>query len=344
MAAKSKVDWAGPVLWAAGCDVDDRHWRKLVESNETLTRRFALLAQGRLDRDREGRTLGESIASVSPLSGVLAKLDDRLSKPELARVVDVGADVLTGRFESLEDVASDEEPFTTEGATVAGFDFGASAEHAIDGRRLNFIDQLGPMLAEISKTNILDDAETPSDDEISAARHDVRHALKIGLCLYEASSWVMGPEAFGLRQAAWLARNAAPSAIMSFALGIARLRRRQVGLLSSEEIAQLAFRSELFWLFSTALRKRYAKEGQLSNFIDQNRLKMAFTDSIQMQELIKEIGTPEFFEIEIRPWDEWRNISKTKTMSPGLLAMSIGAPLSLRLGDIMAAASVNPAP
>jgi len=340
MKANRKVDWVGPVLWAAGGTVDERHWRKMVDANESLTRRFAFLARHRLDQEREGPTLGERLASLALLKDTLTKLVGRLSDPELARVLDVGATIIGGSFESLDDVASEEEPFTTRSATIAAFDFAGAERDAIDGHHLNLASQLGPMLLEIAKSNLIDDSETPSDEEIFAARDDVRHGLKIALCLYEATAWAIGPQAFGLRQAAWLARNATPSLIVAFALGFARLRRRQTALLSSAEIAQIAVSAEIYWLFSIHLRNRI----QASDSIGKRRLKLAFSDSNQMANLIKEVGADDFLKTQFRPWDEWRKLSKTKTMSRGLLVMSIGAPSAWCPSDIVAGANEKPAP
>lgn len=340
MATKSKVDWVGPILWAAGAEVDERHWRKMVETNEALTRRFASLARHGLDPDREGPTPGERIASFNPLRVALTKVVGRQSKPELARVLDVGAGVLSGDFETLDDVASEDEPFTTRSATVAAFDFAAGDQDSIDGNRLHLASQLGPMLLEIAKSNVLDDSETPSDGEIASARDDVRNGLKIALCLYEATSWAIGSQAFGLRQAARLARKATPSLIVAYALGLARLRRRQAPLLSSTEIAQLALQTEVYWLFSIHLRNRI----QTSDSIGKKRLKLAISDSNQMADLIKEMGADDFLKTQFRPWDEWRKLSKTTTMSPGLLVMSIGAPSAWCPSDIAAGENEKPAP
>lgn len=58
-------------------------------------------------------------------------------------------------------------------------------------------------------------------------------------------------------------------------------------------------------------------------------------DSDWGQNLLEELASDELAEREFRSWDQWRK-SAGRTMSPGLLAMSIGAPKTLAFNDVLA--------
>ena len=58
------------------------------------------------------------------------------------------------------------------------------------------------------------------------------------------------------------------------------------------------------------------------------------SDSVSRQNLLRELANHEFAKREFRPWDQWRK-SAGKTMSPGLLAMSIGAPETIAFDDLV---------
>lgn len=341
LAVDRDIKAAGAVLWIAGFEVDERYWREPMRAADDRMQRLIRIARWYIARERE-ETLGDKLAEVRPRRNILAKLARRLGDEQFARVLNLGTDVVTGTFEQFEEPSSDRDEFTSKEAAIAAFDFAASERDRIMGQGLNLIPALEKVLSDISSTYSAYGAKDFSDREIQTARDDVLHALKIAFCTYETLSWVYGPEAFGLRLGAWLASKANADAIFNFTLGIARLRRLANDFYSTEQIAALADQSEKNWLISTHFRDLQSNL-KLAEIIDPKRWKVAFSDSREYQNLQNELAGYEFPMPDFRPWDQWKQLLG-KTTSHGLLAMSIGAPLSLRLEDIMVGANASPAP
>jgi hypothetical protein len=123
-------------------------------------------------------------------------------------------------------------------------------------------------------------------------------------------------------------------------LGFARLRRRSNSLLLSPEIAVLADRAEAIWLTANYFHDLQSTHPEMRKLIGRKRLKRAFSDSQEYEKLLKELAGCTFPKPDFRPWEQWRKSSKT--MSPGLLAMSIGAPSRRPLGDFIRSADAGP--
>ena len=120
----------------------------------------------------------------------------------------------------------------------------------------------------------------------------------------------------------------------------ARLRRHADDFHTTEEIAALAHKAELTWLASTFFRDLQSNpESPIS--IQSKRWKRAFGDSNEFKDLIRELAGYQWSAPDFRPWDQWKKLSR-KTMSPGLLAMSIGAPNQVSVEAILR--DVNGAP
>jgi hypothetical protein len=316
--------------------VDERYWREGLIKADAQLRRISRIIQRLASTNEDTATLGEQAARLDHFSGVLAKVYQRLPTEQFARAINVGVEVVTGEFDRF-DMPTDADEFSSEEVAYRAFDFEAGEGRHVLGKRFRFGAALEPVLAGIAETQIGNPLEGFSVSEIQAARDDVRNALKISVCLYEALAWIYGPQALGLRLAAFLGRTAPIHAIFQLAAGYARLRRRSNSFYSSDEIAEMARQAEATWLISEYFRELQNQHPELRKFVGPKRLKLAFTDSHEELNLLRDLERLEFPKPEFRPWDQWRKLSK-RTMSPGLLAMSIGAPSKLDLADIVPAA------
>jgi hypothetical protein len=118
-----------------------------------------------------------------------------------------------------------------EAAVIKAFYISNSERDEILGRKLNLLGVLPSALENtaiaFSMGNFAQAADA-SAEEIAKARDDARNTFQIGLSLYEAFEWIYGPEAFGLRFAAWFARKAPDAVIDGLVLGCCGFARFQM--------------------------------------------------------------------------------------------------------------------
>jgi hypothetical protein len=109
------------------------------------------------------------------------------------------------------------------------------------GKDINFIQVLPEVLSVIARTlrrNTLSDVLKFPQDQLLAARDDVRGALAISRDFYDATKWMYGNRAFGMRLAAGLSRSAASQRAL-LVLGFTLLKRSRYAFISSDQIAAL---------------------------------------------------------------------------------------------------------
>lgn len=332
------IDRAGAILWTAGYEVDERHWRPALAQADDVGRLVGRWGRHLLNGNLSGQTFGERFVTMQNLNGILHTVARKAGKPGLARVIDMSVEVAAGEFSGFGLPASDRDESDQALAERAfGFDVGAG-DH-IHGKRLELGADLPTILEAMSARFPLEDF---TDREIAMARDDARNALKIAHCLYASTDWIYGRGAFGLHLTRGVIRFFPLTLIQAFALGFARLRRRSNTLLPSNEIAELATEAERIWLMSMWLRDVYEQGGEGAKTNNPTRWKAVLSnpdrDSVSRRNLLGELASHEFAKREFRPWDQWRK-SAGKTMSPGLLAMSIGAPETIAFDDLVGSMS-----
>jgi hypothetical protein len=340
LAHRNRLDDAGAILWAAGFDVDQRYWSRRLQGGATLLRRIKPVVGWlieRVERSDASQTIGDRFAQISQLSGAMAKVARRLDAHQAARLINVATEITTGEFSGFENYRSDQEESGSQEIFEHALDFAGGEKHTVFGAQLTLGNALEGALISASEaqTNPLEEL---SGAEIDAARQDVQGALKIAICMYDALSWIYGERALGLRFAAFMARNATIDLIYFWIAGFARLRRANAELYSSAQIAEMANQAELAWLISTYFRDIGEVSPELARQFDQRRWKAAISSSIEHQKLLKDLELVQFPKADFQPWNSWRKLAK-KTMPPGLLAMSIGAPTHLSRSDFEADAS-----
>jgi hypothetical protein len=217
-------------LWRMGFRVSEHYWRPRL-------RRFGLWADWvlpfisrlvfRFDRNPQGETLQERAARHPASDIILSRIKGRLGTEELASFFRVVIEIGTGEFVNFEHRAKDETRSPGEEATIKAFDFDKAESHKILSKKFNSIDVLPSALNNaaiaMSMGNFTRAADAPVE-EIATARDDARNTFQIALSLFEAFEWIYGPEAFGLRFAAWFARKAPDAVIDGLVLGVLRLR------------------------------------------------------------------------------------------------------------------------
>jgi hypothetical protein len=323
------LDRVGAILWAAGFEVDERYWRPAIRKGARHGRLIADVIRRLYKSDDLGPTIGETCAKSAKFRGILHGVK-RKAGEAFPLVLDTSIAVAAGDFAGFQLSSSErDEPEETGINRALGFD-GGKSDH-VHGQSLGLEADLASLLTAMSQSGS-DAAFT--DAEIFSARDDLGNALKIAWCLYDATAWIYGRQSFGLQLAHRVGSLLAVGYIQAFTIGFARLRRHSDTLLSSAEIADLAVEAERLWMMSMWFKDIAEGDGENAGTLSAKRLKSALTDSASYQNLLGELASREFAKSEFRPWDQWRK-SAGKTMSPGLLVMSIGSPKVIAFDDLV---------
>ena len=126
-------------------------------------------------------------------------------------------------------------------------------------------------------------ADAPGE-VLARARDDTNNALAIGLNLYEASRWIYGDGAFGLRLIAWIARKTPDVLVDTTTLLMFRLRQIPGAILPSDEIAELAQQARKVWLYSKRHEWHWRNHPSFSKILHPKRIKSAFADEIALKQ------------------------------------------------------------
>jgi hypothetical protein len=175
--------------------------------------------------------------------------------------------------------------------TLNALDLNQSDKHAILGIKFKFADALPFMLHDLSvalRRGTLVEALKCSELEIFNARDDIRNALRIASALYEAMQWINGPNAFGIRFAAWIAKKIDRQLTSALILGWIKLRKVSNNLLSSKDIALLADEAEKMRDRSRQMRA-LAQTDRFAAVFSPKRVRKALKDKISFGRFIKEI-------------------------------------------------------
>jgi hypothetical protein len=173
-----------------------------------------------------------------------------------------------------------------ETAVIGALDFANAQSHAVLGKRLNLIELLPSGLDHVSAAASMGNFERVADApaaEIASARDDARNSLAIGLDLYEATRWIYGEGAFGLRFAAWIARKAPDALVDNMTLLMFRLRQVPDAILPSDKIAEMAKQARDAWIASKQLERLWRSDPPFSKILSPKRIRLAFADEIALK-------------------------------------------------------------
>jgi hypothetical protein len=213
--------YVGWELWWEGFEVGEGHWKPTLERAaaagdlgiKMLKPLLALWRRGEADEDE---TVFEKIQRQIPASALAPQIARRLSAPQMAAYLRILAHVAGGKFSKFDDEPHPESLSEYE-IVVSGFDIENSGDYEggppgksrpkpdeVFGQHMNFIQVLPDVLRVIAKTlrrNSLSDALKLPLDELLAARDDVCHASTMSRDFFEATKWIYGNRAFGMRLA-----------------------------------------------------------------------------------------------------------------------------------------------
>jgi hypothetical protein len=304
---KRKFDYVGWELWWRGFPVDDRHWRPRLRSAAKILDQGIKLLRLRIKSDEisdSKQTIFDRAARIKKSNIALSRLRGRLQRKHLPMVFRVLLTIATGEFEGFEPVTKTDMKLYNqfddeisprpddENQTIKAFDFEQSEKDTILGQKLNLIGALGPTLRDISEAfrdQTLSEMLTASDAELFSARDDVRNAMRVGLELYDATWWIYGRKAFGLRFIAWIARKYDRVANATLIVGLIGLRKISSDLLPSSKIAELANQAEKQRDSSKKLEGLFLHDKRFSLVLSPKRLRRGFRDLISLRQLLREI-------------------------------------------------------
>jgi hypothetical protein len=304
---KRKFEHVGWELWLRGFPVDEKHWRpQLLKTAKKLDRhlKFVRSLIARDENSNSDKTIFDRIARFKVSNIILSRVYGRLQRGPLATVYRVLLGTVNGEFHCFEPntqgetrtddeiAAGNKQRSFDEIQTIKALDLKQSDQHAILGIKLNFTDALPLMLHDLSvalRRGTFVEALKCSELEIFNARDDIRNALRIASAFYEATQWINGQNAFGLRLGAWIAKKIDRQLISMFILGWIKLRKVSNNLLSSKDIALLADRAEKTRDQSRQIRELAQNDKRFASVFSPKRFRQAFKDKISFGQFIKEI-------------------------------------------------------
>jgi CRISPR-associated protein Cas1 len=300
---KNRVKYVGLRLWCQGFPVDEKYWRpQLQKSGRWLDRWLPLLMRliDRFNRDFESETFYDRTARdvVKADDIVLSRVKGRTNAESLPIVLRVLSEVGTGAFQDFEAPRRSDEDGNVwrpadETAVIGALDLVNAGSHSILEKKLNLIELLpsglGHLSIAMSMGNFARAADAPAE-EIARAREDARNGVAIGFYLYEATRWIYGDGAFGLRLAAWIARKAPNALVDSMTLLMLRLRQVPDAILPSEKIAEMAKQARKVCLFSKRHEWYWRNDPRFSKILDPKRIKLVFADEIALKRWHSELN------------------------------------------------------
>jgi hypothetical protein len=292
---KHSLSYVGQQLWWEGFSVPDRYWQprllKAAQRYDSGIRRIAEYVA----RDVGGfeqPTLQERIAKSRVTNIIMSRIRGRLSREGLAAHIGIVLSVATGEFQQFNLPGSVETEAFDQARTIEAMDLEASRTDAIFGNSFAFIRELPIILRVMSSAQ-----ETCPFEELAQgpalpileARDDVRNGLRMAVAMYEANRWIYGPQAFGLRLAAWIGKKQPEWLMPLLILGFARLRRSSIGYLSSAEIKSLAETAEKAKLDSLKIKALWQRDPRFKLVFNPKNIRRAFQDIASYNNWLKEV-------------------------------------------------------
>jgi hypothetical protein len=304
---KRKFEYVGWELWLRRFPVDQKHWRPQLLKAATILDRHLNRLRSLIAKDENSnsdKTIFDRFARSKVSNIILSRVYGRLQRGPLATVLRVLLETANGRFHGFEpctqaDTRTDKEIEAgitlrsfDEINTIKALDLCRSDKDSVFAQKFNFPGALPHSLRDLSVAFLRGtsaDALKCSELEIFNARDDIRNALRIASALYEAMHWINGPNAFGLRFAAWIAKKIDRQLTSALILGWIKLRKVSSDLYSSEEIALLADRAEKIRDQSRQIRELARNDKRFASVFSPKRFRQAFKDKISFEQFINEI-------------------------------------------------------
>ena len=288
----NNVGWE---LWWEGYHVSDKCWIGRF-SNPTKVLRFLVRYSERLlkRRDSDDDFAERTSRLKAPLKYVPRSQRRSFNNVNEKGKEDAAASVLWTLAEAISD---DDFIFRDEEGTIGkAFAAMAGAKQArtdhIDEDRITVASALPDFLRALSLLRSVPEAQELVSEanrtSLMEARDDVRRILQLTDDFYEAVSWIYGKSAFGLRAAAWYARNRNPTLRAGLTAGWWAIRELGT-FLSSDDIQSLAEEARSVRAMSEKLRSIISSDPELQKEITPKRLKAAFQNPKKLPEIAAKI-------------------------------------------------------
>ena len=306
---KETFEHVGWELWWEGFEVGKHYWEpKLQGAAATVDLGIRMLkpilALWQSGGGEENETPFEKLQRRIPASVLAPQIGRRLGPVEIAVFLRILAHVGGGQFSKFDDEPHPELLSEYEIA-VRSLDFENTGNYEkgppgksvtkpdrVFGIDMNYIQVLPDVLGAMARTlrrNTLSDALKLPAEELLAARDDVRGALWIARDFYEATKWIYGNRAFGLRLAAWLSRAGASQRAV-LVLGFALLKKSGLHpFLPSEQIGNLARRAATAKRDNLRLKQIAENDRRLAGLLTPIALRRAFSDSKEFERFQRQL-------------------------------------------------------
>jgi hypothetical protein len=294
-------------LWWEGFDVGEQYWKpKLEEAAATgdlgikKLKPLLVLWSGGGDEDE---TAFDKVQREIPATALAPQIARRLNAAEMAAYLRILAHVAGGKFSEFDDIP-DPASLSEYEIVVSGLDMENAGNYdegppgkskpkpdQVFGKDMNFIQVLPEVLSVIARTlrrNTFSDVLKSPQDQLLAARDDVCGALAISRDFYEATKWIYGNRAFGMRLAAGLSRSAASQRAL-LVLGFTLLKRSRYAFISSDQIAALARQAAAAKQNIIRLRRIGETDPRLAPLITPKALRDAFSGAKEFERFQRQI-------------------------------------------------------
>ena len=255
---KNDFLWIGWELWWRGWPTPEDCWRPdiLNSANEydpVLRRIRQIMRREREAADNRVNTLPDRVAPIFRRKGITGSIvTSRIAGrvplaqlPIVLRVVFESASGIDPKYDTGAEPA-DQQIFV-KATDLAKTRINSQAEETevddkLAGQSLQFRQTIGRVLREIAEAMrtwaLVDGANAPRA-ELEAARDDIRTIMEIVPAFYQATRWIYGEKAFGLRFMNWVATKSPKSLSRLYILIWVNMRRAGSNWLSSDEIREL---------------------------------------------------------------------------------------------------------
>lgn len=292
----SRFERVGWKLWWEGFDVHERHWRSvLVSAAKWLRRgsRFAALWQRRDEASDAPRTGFERIAdSRNAPPPPFNIMWHRAADGERIRFIRIITQTIAGEVQ----VAQHHEQSENDADVGAFKKLSGLNQHESDsilGVRFAFAETIPAILHALATSMKVIARSGPNDigmdADLEVARDYMRESIAMVMNLYEATEWIYGRSAFGLKMFMRIFNKAPPIGIaVALLLWKQYAKHAETDVLSPEDIARLKAQTEAALRDARRLRAMKA-EPALAPFIDKRRLARAFKSEAEFRVFLDQL-------------------------------------------------------
>lgn len=313
MKINKKFEHVGWELWWAGFWTDEKYWKPRLDYSAKIGDRALKLLKILIWK--EGKRGGENAVHSDTIfdqkielpvtNTIFSRMKPRIKENQIGQLLRILIEMETGRFEHFDD-PNDMSDNSDQAVVIRALDIQdmnsydampdplapQKGKHVIFGKQLNLAKEVPDIFAGLSRAlnkGKLSEVLNFPEKEIEQARDDVRKAMSTAVDLYEATNWLFGKRALGLRLLAWMGSHPTRAQNSISVLGFALMRRVGNVLLPSSEIASIAAQASELRGQAVKLQQIAASDPVLKNLLSPKALKLAISDHGQYQLFLNRI-------------------------------------------------------